>query len=138
MIKRIQIENFFSFGKPKETIRLLYEGIVGDGFEKVFQQDWGGIAAVANFSREKASYIKIVYEFEKDLIHAATENKGYHFKTNPIYEITINKLGGSGYYLSEWVYRNSDNSSEKPFTFLKMENGIFQNTGISFKATFRS
>jgi len=146
MIKRIQIENFFSFGKPKEiflnnniniligingsgksnflkTIRLLYEGIVGDGFEKVFQQDWGGIAAVANFSREKASYIKIVYEFEKDLIHAATENKGYHFKTNPIYEITINKLGGSGYYLSEWVYRNSDNSSEKPFTFLKMENG---------------
>ncbi len=71
MLKSITLENFFSF-KEKQTIhlnkgvsvlvgingsdksnfikaiRLLYEGVAGIGFEKVFLQEWVGFSPNAN------------------------------------------------------------------------------------------
>ena len=71
MIKEIRLRNFFSF--KEETIvhlnsgvnillgingsgktsfinafRLLYEGVCGDGFENLFQKEWGGYVNVSN------------------------------------------------------------------------------------------
>ena len=77
MIKAIKLENFFSFGKCEEielnsdinilvgingsgksnflkAIRLLYDGIAGVGFEKIFLKDWGGFNTVANFNETQA------------------------------------------------------------------------------------
>ena len=70
MLKRITLENFFSFGEPTtielnpgvnllvgingsgksnflKAIRLLHEAVAGKGFEKTFLQEWGGFANVA-------------------------------------------------------------------------------------------
>lgn len=148
MIKRIKVENFFSFGQSAEvvlnqdsniligingsgksnflkTIRLLYEGVVGtDGFEKLFMKEWSGFTSVSNFSKTQADFIKITYEFDKTAIERVTNNKGFRFRNNPIYEVTIFKLGSAGYSLKEHIYNHSNKKNEeKPFTYLTMENG---------------
>ncbi|HHH49539.1 MAG TPA: chromosome segregation protein SMC [Saprospiraceae bacterium] len=146
MIKSIEIENFFSFRKSQKialnkdsniligingsgksnflkAIQLLYEGVVGDGFENIFLKEWSGFSSIANFSKDKVNHIKITYEFDAKIISTLVENKGYRFIQNPIYEITIEKAGSSGYYLKEWIYNKPTNKEEDPFTFLQMENG---------------
>lgn len=140
------LENFFSFGKREEidlnseknilvgingsgksnflkAIRLLYEAVAGsDGLEKLFMKDWSGFDTVCNYSKTQADHIKISYEFNREAIRNATNNKGYVFRTNPIYEITIHRAGNSSYYLSEWIYcRSYKDITEEPFTFLQMK-----------------
>ena len=147
MIKAITVENFFSFdGKTKielnpqtnilvgingcgksnfiKAIRLLYECIVGEGFEKLFMKDWSGFGFVANFNESQSDFIRIIYEFDKELIFKSLNNQGYKFPKNPIYELTIHQSGSTSYYLEERLFTESTQKSNKePFVFLEMRNG---------------
>jgi len=145
MIKRITLENFFSFsesttielnpgvnilvgingsGKSNflKAIRFLYESISGKGLEKMFLKDWGGFNTVANFNESKSDTIKLIYEFDKDVINKVV-NGGYEFRGNLVYEITIHKIGNTSYYLEEYLYYKNETILSRPFIFLKMENG---------------
>ena len=124
MIKKITLENFFSF-KEKTTIelnpninilvgingsgksnfikaiKLLYESVIGNGFEKIFLKDWGGFNSIANFNNSQTDFIRISYEFDKKILD---NDKKISNPQNLIYEITIHKSGGTAYYLEEKAY----------------------------------
>lgn len=107
-----------------KAIRLLYEGIAGNGLEKIFLKEWGGFDSVANFnSNGKDDYIKLSFEFDKQAIIDAIWPSGHQFPENPIYEIYIFKSGGSSYYLKEKLYSKSGNPNEHDFIYMEMDNG---------------
>jgi predicted ATPase len=140
MIKQIKIQHFFSFGESAEinlntetnvlvgingsgksnflkAIRLLYESTVGEGMSNLLS-NWGGFGSIAHFKNKEVKEVFLSFEFDKDSINKITKTSD-SFKTNPIYEIRIKKIGGIGeYQLEEYFYqKNSD------FIFLKVENG---------------
>jgi predicted ATPase len=145
MITKISIKGFFSFDQNSEeiilnsrhniligingtgksnfikAIRLLYEGIAGQGLEKILNK-WGGFSGIANFSQPNIETITITYEFNKDVITSILEGRGHRFSQNPVYEIKIHKLGNSAYYLSEHIYQKNENNPI-PFTYLNVTNG---------------
>jgi len=126
MLKRVTIENFFSFGEgspPIElnpsvnvllgingsgksnflrAIRLLYESVAGEGegFEKLFNR-WGGFQGVANYSGKKKSFIRLRFEFDHESVANTLPQPQYTFRENPIYQVTIRPLGNTGYFLEE-------------------------------------
>lgn len=145
MISRITLENFFSFGRSTtvelnpdinilvgingsgksnllKAIKLLYDSVIGEGFEKTFLKDWSGFNAVGNFNKEQEDYIKLEFEFDRDAIKKAVDNKGYRFAKNPIYEITIFRSGTTSYYLKERICSESIHDGQSPFIFMDMEN----------------
>ncbi|MCF8372749.1 MAG: AAA family ATPase [Bacteroidales bacterium] len=147
MIQKITIENFFSFGNKItnielnqdtnilvgingsgksnfiKAIRLLYESIIGDGFEKIFLKEWSGYFAVANFNEANTDIIRISYEFDKDKIHKFSDYQGYRFPKNPTYELTVHRSGSNSYYLEEKLYSESVKGNKEDFLFLEMKNG---------------
>lgn len=145
MIKKITLENFFSFSEKTEielnsgvnilvgingsgksnfirAIRLLYESVIGNGFENTFVKDWSGFDLVSNFSNTQSDFIKVTYEFDKNAVKRAVEGQGYNFPKNPIYEITIHRAGGTSYFLEEKIYSDSKDEVKSPFNFLEMKN----------------
>lgn len=144
MLAKVTLENFFSFGKPTsialnqninilvgingsgksnfiKAIQLLYEGVSGEGFEKIFIGQWSGFSHVANFSQSQKNYIKLTYEFDKDVLNKIATNKSaYHFKSNPIYEFTIKSSGATAYSLEENCFVGK---SKDHFSFLEIKNG---------------
>jgi predicted ATPase len=112
MLKSITIENFFSFGKPtkielnaglnilvginasgKSTIikalQLLYETVCGKGYEKLILGDWDGFEAVRHQGIENN---KIILQFEFDKEHIKSKTNETAFNSNPICEISFEKL----------------------------------------------
>ena len=115
MIKKITIQNFFSFGNEQtielnadtnvlvgingtgksnfiKAIRLLKAYISANEFEKLFMQKWGGFSGACNFIHPDASIIYLRYEFDKNVVSNFddTFNKDdYHI------EFTIRKIGNS-------------------------------------------
>jgi len=145
MIHKITLENFFSFKKKTtielnpdinilvgingsgksnfiKAIKLLYDSVIGAGFEKTFLKDWGGFNSVASFNDSLADFIKIVYEFDGQKIKETVKNQGYDFINNPIYEIIIHRSGATSYYLEEKIYANNINKGQTSFKFLEMKN----------------
>ena len=145
MITKITLENFFSFGSDTtielnsgvnilvgingsgksnllKAIKLLFEGIAGEGFKKTFLEDWGGFSSVANFSSE-TNFIKLSFEFDANKVNEITSNKGYIFEGNPIYEIKINQVGNTNYFLSEKLYSPNVNQRRLDFKYMDMSNG---------------
>ena len=161
MIKKITLENFFSF-KEKTTIelnpninilvgingsgksnfikaiKLLYESVIGNGLEKKFLKEWGGFNSVANFNDTQADFIKISYEFDKKNIDKISKNTKFSFSENLIYEITIHRAGNTAYYLEEKIYQEIE-SKEQNLIYLDMKNGegIISNF-IKNKITFHN
>lgn len=146
MLKRIKLENFFSFqnettielnagvnvllgingsGKSNfiKALRLLYEGINGVGLEQVFLKEWSGFSSVAFLSEKPSDVIKLTYEFDNESIDKLIGKTGYRFSSNPIYEIMIHKSGGTSYYLEERLYCDHVYSSEDKFYYLDFKNG---------------
>lgn len=98
MIKRIILKNFFSFhertdiklnnglnillginGSGKTSVinalRLLYEGVVGIGFESVFQKLWGGFSNVVNFNGEQENGdIEVTYVFDEKYLKSINKS----------------------------------------------------------------
>ncbi len=149
MISKITLENFFSFREPTtielnpdinvligingsgksnflKAIELLRESFIGnDGFEHIFLQDWGGFNAVVNCNQEKKDYIRLTFEFDKNVIKEVIQKQGFQgfqFPHNPIYEITIFRSGATAYYLKEKLYSKSTNENKKDFTYMEMDN----------------
>ncbi len=145
MIKKITIQNFFSFGTEQtielnadtnvlvgingtgksnfiKAIRLLCEVALGD-FEKLFSEKWGGFSSVMNFINPDVDEIVITYEFDKEFLKKNFQEY-FIFPANPIYQIKIHKKGVAGYSLSEWIYNESiQNGVSSSFTYLKVEKG---------------
>ncbi|MBL4648364.1 MAG: AAA family ATPase, partial [Aureispira sp.] len=130
MLKRITLENFFSFGEPTtielnpgvnllvgingsgksnflKAIRLLHEAVVGKGFEKTFLQEWGGFGNVANVSGGTKDYIKLEFVFDAYLLYenylVDVEAKRWFEGKETKYRITINRAGNTGYYFEEYL-----------------------------------
>ncbi|MET3128185.1 putative ATPase [Arcicella rosea] len=115
MIKKITIQNFFSFGTEQtielnadtnvlvgvngtgksnfiKVLRLLKAYLTAGEFEKLFLQKWGGFSGACNFINPDASQIHIRYEFDinvvKNLINDFVEND-FHI------DFMIKKIGSS-------------------------------------------
>ncbi len=147
MITRITLENFFSFGEPVsvdlnpdinvlvgingsgksnflKAIFLLSESITGEGFEKVFLKDWGGFRNVRNFKdNDEDKPIRLTFIFDKEAINEAVNYQGFQFPFDPVYQLTINPVGSTAYYLKESIfYINSILQMQVPLKLMEMEN----------------
>lgn len=146
MIKKVTIEHFFSFGTKTEitlneeiniligingsgksnfikALRLLHEGMVGGGFEKLFAQKWGGFSGAGNFGKNDADKIALTYEFDAAILSETLLSIPEIYQKSPLcFELIIGKNGrnGDGYTLSEWLYMEN---GERRITFFKTENG---------------
>ena len=146
MIHKITLENFFSFnekttielnpninilvgingsGKSNfiKAIKLLYDSVIGEGFEKTFLKDWSGFDLVANFNKSQSDFIRITYEFDGQAIKKIVGGKGFVFRSNLFYEITIHRSGNTSYYLEERLFQDNKIKGRKPFVYLDMRNG---------------
>ena len=156
MISKITLENFFSFGRPTtielnpsvnilvgingsgksnflKAIKLLYEGIGGEGFRKVFLQDWGGFSSVANFQEAESPYIRLIYEFDVSKINLTNASNGSLLKNNLIYEITIFPTGKTGYYLREKLYKLSESGEESIYLHIENSKGVIAQREVDGK-----
>lgn len=144
MLESIIIQDFFSFrGKTEITLnkgvnillgingsgktsfinalRLLYEGIAGDGLVKLIQEQWGGYDQVVNFNGERtAPYAQITFIFSHNKLNELNPAAG--FKADVHYRITIRRSGTS-YVLDEKVFTRHNANSEASFTYLDFANG---------------
>ena len=130
MIKKITVQNFFSFGTEQtielnpdtnifvgingtgksnfiKAIRLLQQGIKGN-FEKLFSHQWGGFSGVENLINSDAVEIKISYYFD-GLAMTKALKEAFGVNTDVYYHINIIKTGLTSYQLSEYV--NTPNES---------------------------
>lgn len=144
MLKSIIIQDFFSFRGKKEiklkkgvniilgingsgktsfinALRLLSEGIAGDGLVKLIQEQWGGYNQVVNFNGERtAPYAQITYIFSYCELNELNPAAG--FKADVHYRITI-KRSGTSYVLNEQVYTQHKTKNDTSFTYLDFVNG---------------
>lgn len=145
MIKAIIIQDFFSFrgenkielndglnillginGSGKTTFlnafRLLYEGVAGIGFEKLFQELWGGYMNVVNANHHDIpSQIKLTFIFDYKKLKIVTPKSP--FKEDAFYEIIITPIGHTSYSIEERLYSENRKSPDKPFEYLKFKDG---------------
>lgn len=144
MIKRVTIRDFFSFcgtnaielnpgvnlllginGSGKTSLinafRLLYEGVCGEGVEKLVQEQWGGFDQIVNVNGERtAPYCQITYEFDPKKVNRINAAAG--FKSTIKYSITIRPYGTS-YTLSEKIWTEHQKKKDEKFTYLDFSNG---------------
>lgn len=143
MIKTVIIQDFFSFkGKTEidlnpginlllginasgktsfiNALRVLHEGIAGEGLVKLFQEQWGGFDQIVNFNgSDTAQYAQLTFVFDKDKLNEI--NSVAEFKTDVHYCITINRSGTS-YALNEEVF--AKNVKRKGYyRYLRFTNG---------------
>lgn len=160
MLKTVILRDFFSFkgeqtielnngvnlllgingsGKTSfiNSIRLLCEGISGDGLVKLIQEQWGGYDQIVNFNGERtAPCAQITYIFDYTKLNAINSAAG--FKSDVFYRITIRKSGTS-YTLNEQIYSEHKQKTGTRFMYLDFSNGNgkistrTQNAGISFQ-----
>ncbi|MFC0184430.1 Predicted ATPase [Pseudarcicella hirudinis] len=128
MIKKITIQNFFSFGSEQtielnsdtnvlvgingtgksnfiKAIRFLQQGIKGN-FGKLFSEKWGGFSGASNFINPEANEIKLSFYFDaKEVGRAAkvANFDGVISEIEIIYQIRIVKNGLVDYQLYEEV-----------------------------------
>ena len=145
MLAKVTLENFFSFREKTEiilnpkvnvlvgingsgksnflkAIRLLYEGVAGDGFTNTFLGVFGGFDGVSFGLNNNP--IKLIFEFQKGNIARSPFNEAYLFEDNVIYEITIFKDSFNyekPFYLKEKIYLNSGNLDKTDVVLLDIE-----------------
>lgn len=144
MIKSVTIKDFFSFkgenkidlnqgvnillgingsGKTSfiNAFRLLYEGVCGVGFEKLFQTEWGGFREVVNANTEVVpDYIELTYEFDNVKLKDISPKSP--FETDVIYNVIIRPLGDTGYTLEEKLYAPVASDPKRAFVYLDFKN----------------
>lgn len=144
MIKQITIRDFFSFsgtttiefntgvnlllgingsGKTSliNALRLLYEGVCGEGVEKLVQEQWGGFDQIVNVNGDRtAPYCQITYEFDPEKVNKINPAAG--FKSDINYCITI-RPSGTSYTISEKIWTDNQKKKDEKFTYLDFSNG---------------
>lgn len=144
MIKSVTIKNFFSFkgenkidlnsgvnillgingsGKTSfiNAFRLLYEGVCGIGFEKLFQTEWGGFREVVNANTEEIpNCIELSYVF--DFVKLKDITPKSPFETDVTYNVIISPLGETGYTLEERLSAPVASDQRRTFVYLNFKN----------------
>lgn len=144
MLKAIILRDFFSFkgenkiklkdgvnlllgingsGKSSfiNSLRILNEGIAGEGLVKLIQEQWGGYDQIINFNGDrKAPYAQITYVFDYKKLNAV--NAAADFKSDIYYRITI-RQSGTSYTLNEKIYTEHKKKTGSAFTYLDFSNG---------------
>lgn len=157
MIKEIKIRNFFSFkdetvvqlnlgvnilvgingsGKTSfiNAFRLLYEGVCGNGFETLFQKEWGGYMNVSSAVADNHDKsIELTFVFDYKQLKKLTPKSP--FKSDPFYSIVIKPLGDTSYTIEEKLYARNLKDEQKPYVFLDFKNergtlSVYHSTGI--------
>ena len=145
MLKSVIIKDFFSFrgntkislshgqnlllgingsGKTSfiNALRLFTEGICGSGVENLIQTQWGGYSQILNCTdREKSDNIQITYVFDCDEINKFNKSKIFH--SDVFYQVTINPLGTTDYFLEEKLWTKHSLNKERDFVYLDFHNG---------------
>lgn len=145
MLKSVVIKDFFSFrgntkislshgqnlllgingsGKTSfiNALRLLTEGICGSGVENLIQTQWGGYSQILNCTgREKSDNIQITYVFDCDEINKFNKSKIFH--SDVFYQVTINPLGTTDYFLEEKLWIEQCLNTENEFVYFDFHNG---------------
>lgn len=122
MIKKVFIQGFFSFkeetcvelnsgvnlllgingsGKTAfiNALRVLSEGVVGEGLMHLIQEKWGGYDEIANANGEKPSPCACIrYVFSRDFMNSL--HPSMNFPTDVSYRVMI-RPSGTGYYICE-------------------------------------
>lgn len=157
MIKEIILRNFFSF-KDETTVllnpgvnilvgingsgktsfinafRLLYEGVCGNGFENLFQKEWGGYVNVSSaVVGNNAKSIELTFVFDHKQLKRLTPKSP--FKSDAYYSIVVKPLGDTNYTLEERLYSQNLKDAERPYVFLDFKNergtlSVYHSTGI--------
>ncbi|GHS93864.1 chromosome segregation protein SMC [Bacteroidia bacterium] len=145
MIKKIIIQDFFSFkgineielnqginillgingsGKTSflNAFRLLYEGVSGIGFQKLFIEQWGGFREVVNANQKQAPLIQLTYVFDHEALKKI--NPSSPFDADVYYCISISPAGTTSYTIRESIYSGNKEKTGEQFTYLDFENGI--------------
>ncbi len=157
MIKEIRLNNFFSFkdetivklnpgvnilvginGSGKSSFinafRLLYEGVCGNGFENLFQKEWGGYLNVCSaVVGNNAETIELSFVFDHEQLKKLTPKSP--FKSDAYYNIVIKPLGETSYTIEEKLYARNLKDADKPYVFLDFKNergtlSVYHSTGI--------
>lgn len=145
MLKEIIIKDFFSFrgenrielnsginmllgingsGKTSflNAIRLMYEGVCGNGFENLFQLEWGGFNDVVNANGTQIpKTIELTYVFDHKALKKVVSNS--NFISDVHYKIIIRPLGATGYTLEEKLYANDKKTEDNKFVYLDFKGG---------------
>ena len=145
MLKAVIIRDFFSFrgevrillndginillgingsGKTSfiNALRLLSEGIAGNGVENLIQKQWGGFSQILNCSgRDKPENIQIIYVFDYHSVNNCNSSCVFH--SDVYYQITIHPLGTTDYYLDEKLWTEHNLEEGKNFVYLDFHNG---------------
>ena len=126
MIKSIRLTNFYSFkdttinlnkdiniligingsGKSNffKAVDFLYEGIAGNGLQKLIIDKWGGIEDIffkGNKNDEHSNPVKLEYVFDGNLI----KKFGYKQDKDIIYKIELQRISGlNNFYIVESIY----------------------------------
>ena len=142
MLKTVILKDFFSFhnevkislneganlllglngsGKTSfiNALRLLTEGVYGNGIENLIQTQWGGYSQILNCNgKEKAFGIQLTYVFSEKTINNIFFPES--FESDVYYRITICPYGPTDYYLDETIWTTS-NTKDK--IYLDFHNG---------------
>lgn len=144
MLKAIVLRDFFSFKGEKKiklnegvnlllgingsgktsfinSLRLLSEGIAGEGLVKLIQEQWGGYDQIVNCNGDrKAPYAQVTYIFDYKKLNAI--NAAADFKSDIYYRITIRQFGTS-YSLNEKMFTAHKKKSGFSYIYLDFSNG---------------
>ncbi len=144
MLKSVILRDFFSFkGETKiklhegvnlllgingsgktsfiNALRLLSEGIAGDGLVKLIQEQWGGYGQIVNFNGDRtAPCAQVTYVFDYKALNALNPAAG--FLADVFYRITI-RPSGTSYTLNEQMFTEHKKKQGAAFTYLDFNNG---------------
>lgn len=132
MLTSVTLQNFFSFanaasvplspslnvlvgingsGKSNfiKALRLLYEGISGDGLRNLIQLEWGGYDQVSHARRNGLGDIRLQFTFPPN----PGSDSWYRAEGSPVYGITISAATDGTFRLSERItLKNTKDASE--------------------------
>ena len=104
------------------AIRLLYEGVSGEGVEKLIQSQWGGFSQITNCTgHDKSNEVQITYIFGNDAVNKYNQSANFHSEI--FYRITIHSLGATDFYIDEKLWVENSKDENKPFIYLDFQNG---------------
>lgn len=103
-------------------LRLLCEGIAGDGVEKLIQSQWGGFSQIVNCTgRKETPTVELTYVFNEKEVNGYNSSANFHSQI--YYKITIHPLGSTDYYLDEKLWTGHSQNPEKSFLYVDFHNG---------------
>ncbi|AXI99896.1 putative ATPase [Cyclonatronum proteinivorum] len=147
MLTSVTLQNFFSFcskasvplspamnvlvgingsGKSNfiKALRLLYEGISGDGLRNLIQLEWGGYDQITHARAGSTGVISLTFRFRPRLDNS-TQNNGH----SPVYAIRLQPQADGTFTVSERITFSQTNGTEELFFESRAGEGLIRNPG---------